>query len=83
MGNVIKLESAEARAAAVRLYLAKSEPPLRIETVREALSYGDQWRAYAYRMEALLALVTAQRDASETLLRIAYEEIERLRGLIE
>lgn len=70
------------RAAKVDAYLRRKEPMLRIVSVREALSYGDQWQAYAHRMEALLALATAQRDASELLLRIAEDELARLRALV-
>ena len=53
---------------------------LRIVTVREALSYGDQWQREAHRMEAMLALATAQRDASDLLLRMAEEELAKYKG---
>ena len=69
----------EKRAAQVRGYLAKRDPLLTITTVREALRYGDLWQAHANRLEAILMLVTAQRDASDLLLRLAEEELERLR----
>lgn len=52
-----------------------------IRTLRTAMTHADAWQAHAQRLEALLMLVTAQRDASETLLRIAQEELERLRAL--
>ncbi len=76
------MNATERRAAKVYDFLARKERTLRINTVAEALSYGDQWRTYAHRIEALLALVTAQRDASDTLLRIAEEELERVRALL-
>ena len=60
----------------------RSEEMLTIRSVGEALRYGDRWQAHAMRLEALLALATAQRDASDLLLSIAEEEILRLRGLL-
>ena len=74
------MQATEKRAARVYDFLARKEATLKITTVREALSYGDQWRTYAHRMEALLALATAQRDAAETLLRLAEAELAKLRG---
>ena len=71
------------RANVVRLYLAKEQPPLKITTIREALSYGDAWQYQANRMEGALILATAQRDASDLLLRIAEDEVERLRQLLK
>lgn len=82
MGEVVNLPSTpEGRASVVRAYLTKQEPPLRIETLREAIAWGDRWQAHAMRLEALLALVTAQRDASDLLLRIAEDELARLKGI--
>lgn len=54
---------------------------LELRTVRTAVTYGDMWRRHAQRLEVTLLLVTAQRDASDLLLRLATEELERLRGL--
>ena len=71
------MQATEKRAARVYDFLARKERTLQITTVREALSYGDAWWQYANRIEALLALVTAQRDASDLLLRIAEEELLR------
>jgi hypothetical protein len=57
--------------------------PLRSIHSREgALRYGDEWQRHAKRLEALLVLVEAQRDASEMLLEIAEAELARLRGLL-
>ena len=56
---------------------------IRIESVRTALRYGDDWQRHAQRLEALLFLVTQQRDASDLLLGIAEDEILRLRGLLK
>ena len=58
----------------------RAEEMLTIGTVREALSYGDRWQAHAMRLEAMLALVTAQRDASDLLLKIAEEELAKYTG---
>ena len=74
------MQATEKRAARVYDFLARKEATLKITTVREALSYGDAWQAYAHRMEAMLALATAQRDASDLLLRIAEEELARYRS---
>lgn len=82
MGGQGMPDATERRAARVYDFLSRKERTLQISTVREALSYGDQWRTYAHRMEALLALATAQRDASDLLLRMAQEEVERLRALL-
>ena len=56
---------------------------IELRTVKTAIRYGDEWQAHAMRMEALLALVTAQRDASELLLSIAEDELLKYRGLNE
>lgn len=60
-----------------------------IRSRSDAVEYGDAWRAYAARLQAQIAavnaahlLASAQRDASDLLLREAEKEIERLRGLI-
>lgn len=52
-----------------------------IRTVGEALRYGDGWQAQYRRLEAAYMLATAQRDASDLLLRLAEEERDRLRRL--
>jgi hypothetical protein len=54
----------------------------KIDSLPAAIRYGDEWQAHANRMQALLLLATAQRDASELLLRFAEDEIERLRNLL-
>lgn len=56
------------------------EPLLKIVTFRDALRYGAEWRQRANSIEAMLMLATAQRDASDTLLRIAEDELMRIRG---
>lgn len=91
MGEVVKLSDIAAstttrdRARMVAAYMrAKNplnEPILKITTLREALAYGDQWQAYAHRMEVMLALATAQRDSSDLLLEIALEDLARIRGV--
>ena len=82
-GNVIPLHTYQDRARVVAAYTAKQEPLLKITTVREALSYGDAWQRQANSMEVALILATAQRDASDLLLRIAEAEVERLRTLLK
>jgi len=57
-------------------------PRREIITRRDALRYGAEWRHQANCMEAALLLATAQRDASDLLLAIAEEELERLRALL-
>jgi hypothetical protein len=57
--------------------------PLRSIHSREgALRYGDEWQRHAKRLEALLVLVEAQRDATQLLLDVAENEVLRLRGLL-
>ena len=77
--NVVPLDK---RAAMVRGYLAKKDDFLKISNMREALAYGDTWQAQARRMEAMLTLATAQRDAADLLLQIAEEELARMRKLL-
>lgn len=55
---------------------------VRLDTFKQVLRHADVWEAHAHRIEALLLLATAQRDASDLLLRLAEDEILRLRGLI-
>lgn len=81
--KVIPIGTVRERALAVQAYLRATEPLLNISTVREALSYGDQWRRHAERIEAILALVTAQKDAANLLLALAEEERDRLKALLE
>jgi len=83
--KVIPIATAQDRAAVVRAFLAKHEASgavLKITNTREALSYGDQWRRQAERMEALLILTTAQRDAADLLLRLCEEERDHLKALL-
>ena len=54
-----------------------------IKGFRQALRHADAWQAHAQRLEALLLLATAQKAASELLLKFAEAEIERMRGLID
>lgn len=65
----------------VRAYLASLEPQVTIRSIEGAMRWGDSWRAHAQRLEVLLLIATAQRDASETLLRLAEEELARLRAI--
>ncbi len=53
---------------------------VRIETREQAVSWGQKWQQHAQSLEALLALITAQRDASDLLLEIAEAELIRLKG---
>ena len=53
-----------------------------LHTRSEALTYGDQWREYAERMEDLYALAKMRYTASEALLEAYRNEVERLRGLL-
>lgn len=64
------------RLKAARAKAIEQGEMLRINTRWQALSYGDQWQAYAVRMEM-------QRDMSEALLADALAECERLRELIK
>ena len=54
-----------------------------LRTFRPALTWGDEWRAHAEKMEMLYELAGIQRDMAEALLRDALAECERLRGLIK
>ena len=56
---------------------------VKLVTFRDALSYGDRWQGIANRLEVVLMLVTAQRDASQLLLKMAQDECDRLRELIK
>jgi hypothetical protein len=53
-----------------------------IKGYRAAIKHADAWQAHAQRLEALLLLATAQKEASELLLAFAEAEIERIRGLL-
>ena len=55
---------------------------IQIHSKADALRYGDRWAAYAFRLENMLALAQAKFEASETLLRLAEEERDRLRRMI-
>lgn len=75
----------EARRA--RESRAKAAGLVPIYTMEAALRWGGDWEAYAHRlerqiwrMEIALLLAEAQRDASDLLLKIAEEELERVRG---
>ena len=74
------LKTPEERAAVVRAHLAKTEPMLKISTLKDALSYGDQWRLYAYRIEMQLACAQIYLKTSDTLLEFAKAELIRLKG---
>lgn len=54
-----------------------------IHTFQGALLYGDEWQRAYQSLEAAYMLATAQRDASDLLLRLCEEENERLRGILE
>ena len=57
--------------------------PLRkLDTLQIAIRHADEWERYAHRLEALLALVTAQKEATQLLLDIASDEVLRLKGLL-
>lgn len=79
MGTVANLEQ---RRIELRERMVAEGKLLRIVTMREALAYGDGWQQAYSHLEAAHALACAQRDASETLLQIANEELERLRKLL-
>ena len=53
---------------------------VQIRSKEEALKLLSDWQRHAARLEALLLLIEAQRDASNTLLEIAEAELNRLRG---
>jgi hypothetical protein len=60
--------------------------PLRaisLDSLAVAIRHADAWQAHAQRLAIMLELATAQRDASDLLLRLAEEELIRLRGIIE
>lgn len=46
----------------------------------DALNYGDAWRRYAWRMEALYELACIRASMSEALLQDAEAELARLKG---
>ena len=52
-----------------------------ISSRHQALEYGDGWQRAYEAMESAYTLACAQRDASETLLRLATEELERLKEI--
>ena len=83
--EIVQLRTPEERAAAIapaaRAYLATVEPLRSIHTLADAIRWGDEWRRHAQRLEALLLLATAQRDASDLLLDIAEDELMKLRGI--
>ena len=74
------MQATEKRAARVYDFLARKES-VRVETMHDALRLADAWRFECYRMEAMLALATAQWRSSETLRQIAEEELARLKAL--
>lgn len=80
MGEVVKLDTPEKRATAVRAHLAKTEQTVKIVTVQDALKWGAGWQAYAERLETLLAISEIHKRSSELLLEFAEDELLRLRG---
>ena len=68
------------RASKVDSFMRRHEATLDIETMQQALSYGDAWRYYAYYVEGLLALAEAQWRSSETLRQIAEAELAKYQG---
>jgi len=68
------------------VYLTAKIIPLHavsLDSLAVAIRHADAWQAHAQRLEITLELVTVQRDASDLLLRLAEEELIRLRGIIE
>lgn len=51
-----------------------------LRTLDDWRIHAMQWRDHAARVEALLLLSEAQREASETLLRAAEDELARVKG---
>ena len=47
----------------------------------DALAWGDAWQRQAERLEMLLLCAEASKLATEALLRIAEDEIARIRGV--
>lgn len=71
----------EQRRIEIRERMVQEGKLLRITTVEQGIAYGDGWqRAYSH-LEAAHTLALAQLAASDLLLRIANEELERLRRL--
>lgn len=56
---------------------------VKLGTLPVAIRHADAWERHARRLEALLVLVTAQRDATNLLLAIAQAELDRLKALTE
>ena len=94
MGDVVDLRTVDERAAIVRSFLAAKHEEMRpqlqasgkvvrLDSVRKAVEWGEDWMAYADSIETALRISEAQRKASEMLLQLAETEILRLRGLIE
>lgn len=52
-----------------------------ITTMRQALAWGDIWESAYHSLECAHTLALEQLRASEILLRLANEELERLRKL--
>lgn len=52
---------------------------IELRTLEDWRVHAMQWRDHAARCEALLLLSEAQREASETLLRCAEDELARVR----
>ena len=56
---------------------------LRITTIKQALSYGDQWQRMYHHLEAAHTLACAQLEASDLLLRLANEELEKIKRIVK
>ncbi len=79
--QVLQFDTPETRAALVRAHLAKTDPLVQLNTLQDAVKLLDRWIAHARRLEVMLGLATAQRDASDLLLSIAEDTIMELKGL--
>ena len=56
---------------------------IRISTMPQAIAWGQGWQQAYHSMEAAHTLALAQLEASELLLRLANEELDRLRALVQ
>jgi len=65
----------------LRTRMVRDGKLLRITTQRQAVAYGDDWQRAYHSLEAAHTLALAQLQASELLLRLANEELDRLRKL--
>ncbi len=83
MGEVFRLRDWRTPQQLMELRAARLNrgESLRISSIKQALAYGDGWQRMYRHLEAAHTLALAQLEASDLLLRMATEELERVRGV--